>query len=334
MNEKTSAAENAGVQQTQNPLVSVIIPCYNAELYVEKAVRSVMEQTYTNLEILITDDCSTDGSFAILQSLAAEDPRIKLFRNETNQKIVRTLNSLVERANGKYIARMDADDISLPKRIEKQAAFMESHAEIAFCGTQAWNVNKAGEKIGMSRIPSNSSDCAFFLPFYSTFYHPTVMFRGAVCKENSYDESFLYAEDYELWCRLLLKKNLRACNLDDKLFEYRIFQNQTSFSHKQRQMELCCKILKSYSVIPDNLFIAHSCLLFGIPCGDFDVRRYLKYFKTITKHRSSNPCFCAYEKILFNSMKFGIRMFLPVLFSKMGILSSIQIILRRLQQEK
>ena len=113
------------------PLVSVIIPVYNAEKYVEQAVRSIMIQTYQNLEILITDDCSTDGSFAILQKLATEDSRIKLSRNTENQKIVRTLNALVERASGKYIARMDADDISLTKRIETQVALMETKRDIA-----------------------------------------------------------------------------------------------------------------------------------------------------------------------------------------------------------
>ena len=96
-----------------NPLVSVIIPCYNAEKYVESAIRSIMNQTYKNLEIIITDDCSTDDTLEILQKLAKEDSRIKLYKNETNLKIVKTLNNMISQANGKYIARMDADDISL-----------------------------------------------------------------------------------------------------------------------------------------------------------------------------------------------------------------------------
>ncbi len=127
------------IPSQKQPLVSVIIPCYNAEKYVEQAVRSIMNQTYKNLEILITDDCSTDASFAILQKLAEEDARIKLFRNTENQKIVRTLNALVERATGKYMARMDADDISLAKRFERQAAFLEANPDIAICGTNAWH---------------------------------------------------------------------------------------------------------------------------------------------------------------------------------------------------
>ena len=108
------------------PLVSVIIPCYNAEKYVEEAIRSIMTQTYSNLEIIVTDDCSSDNTLMILETLAAEDSRIKVIKNEKNLKIVKSLNNMIEVAQGKYIARMDADDISLPERIEKQVSFLDS----------------------------------------------------------------------------------------------------------------------------------------------------------------------------------------------------------------
>ena len=88
---------------SSKPLVSVIIPCYNASKYVEQAIRSIMNQTYKNLEIIVTDDCSTDDTFEILQNLAKQDSRIKLYKNETNLKIVKTLNNMILQANGKYI---------------------------------------------------------------------------------------------------------------------------------------------------------------------------------------------------------------------------------------
>ena len=112
-----------------NPLVSVIIPCYNAEKYVEEAVRSIMTQTYKNIEILVTEDCSTDNTLKILKNLEKEDSRIKVIQNKKNLKIVKSLNNMINIAQGKYIARMDADDISLPERIEKQVRFMEENPE-------------------------------------------------------------------------------------------------------------------------------------------------------------------------------------------------------------
>lgn len=132
------------------PLVSVIIPCYNAERFVEKAVRSIMDQTYHNLEIICCDDCSSDSTYVILKKLATSDARIKLMKNEVNLGIVRTLNILVKHAHGKYIARMDADDISLPRRIAKQVKFLEIHADYAMCGTNAWHIDEDDRKIGRS----------------------------------------------------------------------------------------------------------------------------------------------------------------------------------------
>lgn len=214
------------------PLVSVIIPVYNAEKYVEQAVRSIMKQTYQNLEILITDDCSTDGSFAILQKLAKEDSRIKLFTNEHNQKIVRTLNALVERAKGKYIARMDADDISLQKRIEKQVCFMEAHPDIAICGTNAWHIDETGKLLRCSHLPASNDDIQTYKLFACPFYHPTVLANALILKNNKYDENYLYAEDFELWLRILAE--YKAINLKKPLLCYRILPNSISSNHSTK----------------------------------------------------------------------------------------------------
>ena len=147
----------------KNPLVSVIIPCYNAEKYVESSIRSIMSQTYRNLEIIITDDCSTDGTFEILQKLVKEDSRIKLYKNEINLKIVKTLNNMIEVSLGKYIARMDADDISLPKRIEKQVAFLEQNTDISFLGTNAVLIDEKNFVIGKSHLPLSPNDINIYI---------------------------------------------------------------------------------------------------------------------------------------------------------------------------
>ncbi|MDE3946029.1 glycosyltransferase family 2 protein, partial [Glaesserella parasuis] len=119
---------------TSLPLVSVIIPCYNAENFVESAVRSIMEQTYSNLEIIVINDCSSDNTGEILKRLAEEDPRIKYIENEQNLKLPKTLNKGINLAKGDYIARMDSDDISLPVRLEKQVEFMLSNKNIDIVG--------------------------------------------------------------------------------------------------------------------------------------------------------------------------------------------------------
>lgn len=260
------------------PLVSVIIPCYNTEKYVESAVRSIMSQTYKNLEIIVTDDCSTDNTFSILEKLADEDNRIKLFKNETNLKIVKTLNKMVQLANGKYIARMDADDISLPERIEKQVEFLEKNSDIAFCGTNAWHINENGKKIGKSVLPINSDDVRKLLPFFSTFYHPTVMFRKSLCSTNLYSSDFLYVEDYELWCRLIFNEKLKATNLKDNLLNYRMFSNQTSKLHAKEQIKSSMKIFDTYPIIEKENLLCHKNIFFSHATPCYNEKEILKYY--------------------------------------------------------
>lgn len=208
------------------PLVSVVIPCYNAEKYVEMAIRSIMNQTYTNLEILIIDDCSKDSTYEILENLAKYDKRIILEKNEQNLKIVKTLNKLVLKANGKYIARMDADDISAPNRIEKQVNFLESNKDYGICGTNAWRINCNNRMIGKSLLPTEDNEIKIVSDFFCVFYHPSVMIRSELYKKNLYREEYLYAEDMELWQRLL--KVTKGKNLKEKLFYYRIISSSAS----------------------------------------------------------------------------------------------------------
>lgn len=268
---------------TESPLVSVIIPCYNAEKYVEQAVRSIMTQTYKNLEILITDDCSTDSSFAILQKLAKEDSRIKLFKNEQNQKIVRTLNTLVERANGKYIARMDADDISLQKRIEKQVEFMEANPDIAICGTNAWHIDEANRVISKSHLPIYNSEIQLFKNFANPFYHPSVVIRSSVLKECLYDEKFLLAEDYDLWIRILAKR--KGSNLRNRFLYYRILQSSLSHDSqtKKKQQKISEQVhaLRDFKLLGkmNNPLLVGQILYYGLKNKEYTVRQIISFKK-------------------------------------------------------
>lgn len=267
-----------------SPLISVIIPCYNAEKYVESAVRSIMNQTYKNLEIILTDDCSTDSTFSILEKLAAEDSRIKLYKNETNLKIVKTLNKMIQHANGKYIARMDADDISLLERIEKQVDFLEANPDIAFCGTNAWHINEVGKKNGFSCLPRTNEEINKFKFYACPFYHPSVIGRSAIYKENFYDENFLYAEDYELWIRVL--ENYKGYNLKERLIFYRIFSAQTSKSRSNEQQTKSREIFIKYNLKENRILTTEEKLNASLKLEANEKKEFEKYVKTLFSNNS------------------------------------------------
>ena len=161
-------------------LVSVIIPCYNAEKYLRESVESIINQSYPNLEIICIDDCSTDSTLAILEELASRDARVKVLHNSRNMKIASSLNRGLEYSTGEYIARMDADDIALPKRIEKQVDYLEKNKETDICGTWCEKIDSEGKHIGKIIYPLLHDDLKVMLLFNSCFAHPTVMFRRTV----------------------------------------------------------------------------------------------------------------------------------------------------------
>lgn len=137
--------------QAEKDLISILMPTYNVEQFVEEAVRSILAQTYEQLELIIVDDCSTDRTYEILQRLQEEDTRIKLYRNETNSKICKTLNRAFRYAKGAYIGRMDGDDISTPERFEIMKQFLDGHMELALVGSNMITVDEVGKEIAKKR---------------------------------------------------------------------------------------------------------------------------------------------------------------------------------------
>lgn len=223
----------------KTPKVSVLIPCYNVELYVEESVRSIMNQTYSNLEILVIDDGSTDKTAEILQKLAQVDNRIKFIKNETNLKLIATLNKGIELCTGKYIARMDADDISLPTRIEKQVRFLEKNLDIGIVGSYT---KCFGEKKQIWRMETSNEFIKAHLFYTTCFSHPSVMFRKSIIQENHlrYNLEYPHSEDYKLWCDF--SKVTKLANLAEVLLLYRINKNQVSQRYKEIQEEIFHKI--------------------------------------------------------------------------------------------
>lgn len=261
------------------PLVSIIIPCYNCEAYVEDAVNSMMNQTYPNTEIIIVNDFSSDLTGTILEHICRKNRGIRLYNHSENQGLIYTLNELIGLAKGKYIARMDGDDVSEPSRIEKQVKYLEKNKNCVACGTLANFIDQDGILVGKSNLPVSEGENRYFLKFYSTLIHPSVMIRKNVAVENLYDYHFLHCEDYELWVRLVYQKNYNIANIDEYLFNYRITDTGITSKHNREQHILSAEIIKKYKVVPTNFIEVHNEIFF-INTGSYDVKHY-KYIKTI-----------------------------------------------------
>lgn len=225
------------------PLVSIIFASYNAEKYIEEAVDSIINQTYDNLEIIIVDDCSSDDTWKILEKYASKDNRIVLYRNQENSKLPFSLNFAIKKANGKYLARMDADDISLPIRIEEQVRFMETNEDIGICGTA---VELFGENVKKYILnhPIEHAEMKTRLLFSVCFNHPTVMIRKSILKNNvlKYHLEYVNSQDYELWSRLC--EITKMANINKVLLKYRIVNNSITVTTDKYKEALRYKLLK------------------------------------------------------------------------------------------
>jgi glycosyltransferase involved in cell wall biosynthesis len=212
------------------PLVTVLMPCYNAEPYLREAIESILNQTYTNFELLAIDDGSTDGTYAILEEYAVKDQRMKVIKNEENIKLIRTLNKGVELAKGDYIARMDADDISALNRLEVELKYLMSNPEIDIISTGYYYISENGAIISKN-IPRKHSRIACFFAsfFYVPIGHGELLIKTQVLKDNPflYTDHAIHTEDYELWSRLL-RKGYCLRRIDDFLYYFRINSKSVS----------------------------------------------------------------------------------------------------------
>jgi len=202
----------------EQPLVSIILPVYNAERYIAFSIESVINQTYRNLEILIVDDASNDRSIELVQGF--KDSRIKIVKNEQNSGISASLNKGLSLAIGKYIARMDADDICLPNRIETQVKFLLANPDVAVIDS-VMQLMDTDNKL-MSRVNSTKiSEKAIrrTLPFDNCLGHSSVMLPREIYTRYRYRK--VVHEDYDLWLRILNDGN-RICKINEPLLHYRV----------------------------------------------------------------------------------------------------------------
>ncbi|MGK0390344.1 MAG: glycosyltransferase involved in cell wall biosynthesis [Maribacter sp.] len=208
-----------------NPLVSVIMPVYNGERYLSEAIESILNQTYENIEFIILDDGSTDASPRILSDFELHDKRIQVHSFKENRGIIDVLNEGITLAKGEYLARMDADDISLPTRLEKQVAFLEYNPDYLLVGCKIELLFGQRQPSGIyPQLYSSSDELRISSLFYCPFSHPTVMMKTNIAKAFGYNSGYHKVEDYELWTRLL--QYYFCANLEERLLYYRMHASQ------------------------------------------------------------------------------------------------------------
>lgn len=212
------------------PRISVIMSVFNAEWHLADAIRSILDQTFTDFEFLIVDDGSRDGSAKIMDAFAAADSRIRVIRQE-NRGLIASLNRMLDEARAPLVARMDADDISLPTRFERQVAFLNEHADHAVVGTNTHELDEQGTIFECTDLhPLDHPSIARAMEHRSPICHPSVMMRrDAILAVGGYRLPYVHCEDYDLWLRLL--ERTRLANLPDRLLLYRRSPGQVSAQH-------------------------------------------------------------------------------------------------------
>ena len=227
-------------------LISVVMSVYKEPVdWLIQSIDSILMQTLSDFEfIIICDNPSYGEGIEILNKYAEKNKRIKLIFNDENIGLTKSLNKGLAVASGKYIARMDADDISMPERFEKQIAFMENHPNIGVCGS---NIIFFGEKTGEKNYPLEMSDIWLFIE--SPFAHPSVMIRKEALGDSKYDENCIVSQDFNLWVELY-SKGVNFANVDAPLLRYRYSGQQIMSTKANLQIEISKQVrrkaLKAY----------------------------------------------------------------------------------------
>ena len=265
------------------------MPCFNAMPYLPEALDSIINQTYTNLEILCINDGSTDETGDVLERYAKQDKRIRVIHNESNLKLIATLNKGIELARGEFIARMDADDISAINRLEVQIKYLLQNKDIDLVSCGSYSLNESGVKLGENLVRNYSTKGTEFASYiFRPIGHPELMAKTRVLKTNLYAlKSYaLHTEDYELWTRLI-RKGYNLANITDLLYYVRINSQSVSrrfTSTQESNFTRCLKIHheKSFGLNLSNNVVQIIANRFSAPKIK-DVKLGIHYLKDIKK---------------------------------------------------
>lgn len=220
------------------PRISVVMSVFSEPLeWIQESIDSILQQTYTDFEfIIINDNPERKELCDFLTKFAAKDSRMVLIQNETNIGLTKSLNKGLKKSRGEYIARMDADDISLPERFSKQVEFLDKHPETGICGTA---IEMFGNLNLIFSYPTKHEDIFLFLE--TCFAHPTVMYRSHIVKQFYYDETRRVSQDYDLWIRMYMGGVCMA-NLNEVLLKYRCSHIQISCTKMKMQKNISSEL--------------------------------------------------------------------------------------------
>jgi glycosyltransferase involved in cell wall biosynthesis len=215
-----------------NTKVTVLMSVYNGEKYLREAVDSILNQTFKDFEFIIINDGSTDKTLKILNSY--NDPRIKIISNKKNIGLTRSLNKGLSIAKGEYIARQDANDISMPERLEKQVDFLERNKAVGLIGTYSCIINEKGRILYKRKSPLGNEDISKKLIRGNVFAHGSVMFRKFLLeKVGAYREEFKTSQDYDLWLRFI--EITKAFRTSEFLYKWRLLPDSISATKRMQQ---------------------------------------------------------------------------------------------------
>ena len=219
-----------------SPMISVVMPTYNGEKFIHEAIDSIINQTYSDFEFIIVDDGSTDDTPNIIKRYT--DNRIVYVKKEKNSGISDSLNLGISKAKGKYIARMDDDDVSFPERFEKQLEILEQNKDIIFCGSTVTDIDSK-----VLPTPEQHKDILMQLLFSNPIFHPTAIIRRDVLAKYKYDLDAVPSEDYNLWSRLIFEGKFHQ--LQQPLLYCRIHQTSTTARRRNEQLNRNILITKN-----------------------------------------------------------------------------------------
>lgn len=226
-----------------HPTVSIIMSVYNGANTLRAALQSICDQTYTDFEFLIIDDASVDESADMLKVFAHKDNRIQVITHTKNRGLTNGLNELLGKACGTYIARMDADDIAHPMRLEKQVAYLDAHPSVGLVGTWYEEIDAHGRIMGVKKFPTDNISLQKNLIVYNPFFHASVLMRHACIVEvGGYSSEIHKAQDYDLWMRIARVAQLH--NIGEFLMQRRYSEHMISRTSENAQIRAALHIRK------------------------------------------------------------------------------------------
>jgi len=242
--------------------MSVVMASYNCEKYVGDAIESILNQTFKDFEFIILDDASRDNTYSVIKTYAKKDKRIRLYKNKKNMQVAHSLNKGVTLAKTDIIVRMDADDVSYPKRLETQYKYLLRHKNVAVVGSNMDIMNKDGKIVSKREYSSSSKELKKISFRYSPFAHPSVVFRKHVFEEfGGYDPAMVPCEDIDLWFKIGSKYEFG--NIPKTLLKYRFIIS--SNSHKGlKKLELLGLKIKLNAIRKYGYKISFDDIIFNI----------------------------------------------------------------------